>query len=297
MSDPYAEATRHERKRMPTFAKAILVVGGLVAVAFVTIATIATLLVKRQFEDMAMELENGPAFALASDATIAEAVSDAARSIFGEDVRINESDLAFFDPSAAGQEIHIDMSGLEEGLAGLESGLEALVAESLEKGIRIEGSFREGADSWLQIDCRDCPGRLELHADEEGGSLRIRGPGGSTRVDLGNEAARLPRWVPTYPGARLQKRLFSGERDGYRFGGVLHTSGAQAEEVYDWFEENLRSDLDGISNWNGVWKNHDNRGLIQVQSRSRSGTRELTVITWANDEGQSSIVTMHKMER
>ncbi len=321
MSDPYTEATRHERKRMPAFAKVFLVVGGLVATALVTVVVIAVIFVKRQVEEFAHHWEDPAAFEFASsDATTAEAVANAAEALFGDEVQISASDLdvtglnpvelelSHLDLSELGLSasnidgeefrFDFDFSELEDGLREMETALETLIEEAAEKGIRLEGGL-EGEERWFKVDCPDCSSRLELRSDGEGGSLRIRAPAIDARVELGDEAARLPRWVPTYPRARLHKRLFSGEKDGVEFGGVLHTSDAGAKRAYDWFKENLRGRVrvGRVSDWKSVWRDRRERGMIQLTATGLFGERRLAIIVWKNNEGNTSIVTMHKTTR
>ena len=317
MSDPYTEATRNERKKIPPVAKTLLVVGGLVAVAFVTFVVVAALFLKRQFEQvMTAEFEQAAiewqddidSDFFASDAVTAEAVSNAAQALFGDEAQIGESDLELTGLNLAGEGLYFDLSNMD----GLGAELERLVEEAAEKGIVIEGTIgSEGSSGRLQISCANCPTGLVVTGNEGGGSLRIFGGaadvagvlgadvadmlGADVRVDLGDEAAELPRWVPTYPRARLHKRLFSGERDGIEFGGVLHTSRTETASVYNWYEENLDAAKDGygstrlITKWNGRRK----RGTL----RAVGGHRELFVMLWENTEGNTSIVTMHKTKR
>ena len=47
MSDPYTEATRHERRGLPTFAKVVLVAGGLFAATLVAVAVVGAVFARK----------------------------------------------------------------------------------------------------------------------------------------------------------------------------------------------------------------------------------------------------------
>lgn len=82
MSDPYEEATRHDRNRLPTFVKVILVGGGLFAAALVTVAVVGLIFARKMAEELVeqtdvvleeMSFEASPAETFAN---LAESVLD-----------------------------------------------------------------------------------------------------------------------------------------------------------------------------------------------------------------------------
>ena len=216
MTDPYTEATRNDRRGMPTFLKVILVTGGLFAAAFVTLAVVG-IIYARKMADEWVDYSETMFEDLELDATTAAAVANMAEAFIGDEVQITQAD---FDGSAltlrhSGQDgdFHIDLSDLEDWASDMETFLE----REIENGVVIEGAGDESG-GWLRVSRRNGRTILEMRGDEDGGTLSIRGPRTDTRIGLGDDANRIPNWVPVPPDASVRKHLFSGETDKATFG-------------------------------------------------------------------------------
>lgn len=250
MSDPYTEATRRERKRIPTFAKVILVAGGLFAAAFVTLAVVGLLYARKMADDW-----------------------------------MAHSDEAFAD-------VEID-AGAAEALADVFEGT-ALTLQG--EVIRIEGATDESG-GWLTVRGRDGNTIVELRGRGEGGSLRIGGKSMKTWVDLGDEAGRIPSWVPLFPDARVQRHLFSGDSRKGSFGGVLLVADAEARSVYDWYAENLsRAGLEPAKA-RMHWDARKKRGRIMARSDNLDRNRQLLALVSENEDRGTSLMLIHGVER
>lgn len=280
MSDPYTEATRRERKRIPTFAKVILVAGGLFAAAFVTLAVVGLLYARKMADDWTAHSDE--AFAdVEIDAGAAEALAD-----------VFEGAALTLQGEVSHGEIHIDLTDLDEWVADME----VLVEREIEKGIRIEGATDESG-GWLTVRGRDGNTIVELRGRGEGGSLRIGGKSMKTWVDLGDEAGRIPSWVPLFPDARVQRHLFSGDSRKGSFGGVLLVADAEARSVYDWYTENLsRAGLEP-SKARMHWDARKKRGRIMARSDNLDRNRQLHVIVSENEDRETSLMLIHGVER
>ena len=295
MTDPYTEATRNERSGIPTFAKVILVAGGLFAAAFVTLAVVG-IIYARKMADEWMEYSETMFEDLEMDATTAEAVANMAEAFIGDEVQITQAD---FDGSALtlrhqgqGGDFHIDLSDLEDWASEMETFLE----REIENGVVVEGATDESG-GWLTVRRRNGRTILEMRGDEDGGTLRIRGPRTDTRIGLGDDAKRIPNWVPIPPDASVRKHLFSGETDKATFGGVALTVESDGRSVYDWYRDNLPEAGLGTSKSQMHWDVRRKRGKIFARSDGLTRDREMFVLVWDNGERGSSVVLMHKVER
>ena len=295
MTDPYREATHHERRGIPTFAKVILVTGGLFAAALLTIAVVGAIYARKMAEEW-VEHSETVFERLEMDASTAEVVANMAEAFIGDEVQIDQAD---FDGSAltlrhGGQDDHfqIDLSDLE----GWASEMETLLEREIEKGVRIEGATDESG-GWLTVSRRNGRTILEMRGDENGGTLSIRGPRTDARVELGDAADRIPNWVPIFPDASVRKHLFSGETDKASFGGVALKADADGRSVYDWYTDNLPDAGLGVSKSQMHWDVRRKRGKIFARSDGLTRDRELSILVWDNGERGSSVVLMHKVER
>ncbi|MYB07241.1 MAG: hypothetical protein F4Y24_12900 [Gemmatimonadetes bacterium] len=295
MTDPYTEATRNERRGIPTFVKVILVTGGLFAAAFVTLAVVG-IIYARKMADEWVDYSETMFEDLELDATTAEAVANMAEAFIGDEVQITQAD---FDGSALtlrhsgqGGDFHIDLSDLEDWASEMETFLE----REIENGVVIEGAGDESG-GWLRVSGRNGRNILEMRGDEDGGTLRIRGPRTDTRLGLGDDATRIPSWVPIPPDASVRKHLFSGDTDEATFGGVALKVDADGRSVYDWYTDNLPNAGFGVSRSQMHWDDRRKRGKIFARTDGLTQDRELFVLVGDSGERGSSVVLMHKVER
>lgn len=295
MTDPYTEATRHERRGLPTFAKVILVAGGLLAATLVTIAVVGVIYARKAADDWIDRFET--AFEdMELDGTTAEAVANMAETVLGDELQIAEGDFGAsaltLRGEANGADFDIDLSGLDEWV----SDMETLIEQGIEDGVRIEGETDESG-GWITVRRTNGRGILELRGDESGGILRVYGPRTETRIGLGGDADGIPGWVPVHPDARIHKHLFSGDSRKGSFGGVALSAEADARHVFDWYTDNLPRAGLGVSRSRMNWDARRKRGKIHARSDGLARNREMFVLIWENEEGESAIVLMHKVER
>lgn len=294
MTDPYTEATRHERRRLPTFAKVILVAGGLFAATLVTAAVVGMIFARKAFE----EFETPPAEAFADLETLADLaeVLGAEADVFASDLEWTRGDLEqlviALQDARNGSDIDIDLADIAEWV----SELETLIEEAVEEGVRIEGRAH-GSGGRITLSGRDGRTVFEMRGDEKGGVLKIHGPGTDTRIGLGDDAAEIPEWVSVFPDARVARHLLSGDSRKGSFGAVALKADADARSVYDWYRDNLPGAGLGMSMSRMQWDHRRERGEIHARSDGLARERELFVLVWENDEGGTSLFLMHKVDR
>ncbi len=334
MTDPYTEATRHERRGLPTFAKVILVGGGLFAAALVTAAVVGVIFARKAAEEWAEAaeewaeadfetVETAPAEPFADVETLADLaeVLGAEAGVFARDSEgsgrnmerarrdlerakndlerarrdLDQLVISLQHPRDGGDiDIDIDLADIDEWV----SELETLIEEAIEDGVRIEGHANVSGG---RIALRRSNGRtiFELRGDEKGGVLKIHGPRRDTRVSLGNEADEIPEWVPVHPDARVHKHLFSGDSRKGSFGGVMLEADADARNIYDWYADNLAEAGLETSESRTHWDSRRKRGKIHARSDGLARERELVVLVRENERAGagSLILVMHKVER
>ncbi len=301
MTDPYTEATRHERRGLPTFAKVILVGGGLFAAALVTVVVVGTVYARRSAEELTRKLEaafetmGSEAAGPAASADV-ETLADLAESVEGGGV-IGRTDRGAITLRAARSrgDLDIDLADLGDWV----SEVETLIKEAVEDGFRIRGEADESG-GWLTFSRSDGRTVLELYGDGQGAVLKFRSPRTDTRIGLGDEAAEIPEWVPVFPDARVSKHLFSGDsRKGSFGGGVALEADADARNVYDWYADNLAGAGLEPSESRTHWNSRRKRGKIHARSHGLARDREMVVLVRENEKAGagSLILLMHKVER
>ena len=299
MSDPYEEATRHDRRRLPTFAKVILVGGGLFAAVLVTLVVVGMMYGRKMAEDF-MERDDFALEEMDFEASPAETFANLAESMLGEDLEFVEAgeDGRLLTLRLANQDeaIHVDFSELGEWLeGGLESAVEDVVESAVAEGIRIDGRADEEG-GFLRI--RNNNGRtvLEIRGDGQGGVVSIRGPRERIRLRAGEEAGRMPRWVPVPPGASVEF-VFSGDSRGVSMGGAVLKTDASPREAYEWYVDNLPGAGFGISKSKTHFDDRRERGMIQAEREGLGPDRKLSVMMSRDREGKGFVVLMHKTQR
>ena len=81
---------------------------------------------------------------------------------------------------------------------------------------------------------------LHARGDGDGGTLEINTPQGNVRFGAGTgAAAKLPDWVPAYPGARPEAN-FSVNSDDAEGGNFHFTTRDSAKSVLSFYEDNLK---------------------------------------------------------
>lgn len=295
MSDPYEEATRHDHRRLPTFAKVILVGGGLFAAALVTLVVVG-MVYGRKMADEFVERADVTFAGMEFEATPAETFANMAESFLGEELAFVESDgedqsvtLRLANQS---DDIHIDFSDLGDLL---EDGIGAALEEAAAEGIRVDGRADESG-GFLRIRSNNGRTILELRRDDEGGVVRIRGPRERVRLGVGDEAGRMPRWVPVPPGASVDF-VYSGDSRKVSVGGAVLRTDASPLEVYEWYVDNLPGAGFGISMSRSHFDHRRERGRIQAEREGPGPDRKLAVMMSRDRDGQSFAFLMHKTDR
>ncbi len=295
MSDPYEEATRHARRRLPTFAKVILVGGGLFAAALVTLAVVGLIFARKMADDF-IEGADVTFAGMEFEATPAETFANMAESFLGEELAFVETDGA--DQSVTlrladqAEDIHIDFSDLGNRL---EEGIGSALEEAAADGIRIDGRADESG-GFLRIRSNNGRTILEVRSDDEGGVVRIRGPRDRVRLGAGDEAGRMPRWVPVPPGASVDF-VFSGDSRNVSMGGAVLKTDASPLQVYEWYVDNLPGAGFGISTSRTHFDRRRDRGWIQAEREGPGPDRKLAVMMSRGRDGQNSAFLMHRTER
>lgn len=267
MSDPYSEATRHDRRGMSPLAKIMVVVAGCAALG-ITALVVAGLLFVRNASERAVDFRENPAEAFAEMA-----------ELFGEDVTVVETDesaeqvvLRFGDE---GEVVTVDL---------------AQALDRFREGVRFEGEASESGGR-IRIRTSDGETRIELRGDGDGGFLRIDSPDGEMRFSAGDEAGELPDWVPMYPGAQVRNLLFSNESESGRSGAVVLSTDADAGDVVAWYGDRL----DEAGYWTSVVVAgpDGDRGRVEVRSSDGDEGRKLSVVAGRDDDGSGLIVLLY----
>lgn len=295
MSDPYEEATRHDRSRLPAFVKVILVGGGLFAAALVTLAVVG-LIFARKMADELVEQTDVVLEEMSFEASPAETFANMAEAFLGDELTMVETNgaeqsvtLRLADQS---EEINIDFSDLGDWL---EDGIESAIEEAVAEGVRIDGRADESG-GFLRIRSNNGRTILEVRGDDEGGIVRIQGPRERIRLGAGDEARRLPRWVPVYPDATIERRFSSDSRKGSIGGAVLKTD-ARPLEVYEWYIDNLPGAGFGTSASKTRFDHRRESGRIIAERKGMGADRKLAVMMSRTQDGDSFVFVLHMTER
>ncbi len=275
MSDPYREATRHERwGGMSPFARIALVVGSFFAVGL-TVLVVVGLLIARKASEIAGDFRENPAetFALMAEK-------------FSDDVSVVASDgdagQVVLRLENTGEMVTVDLSDVAQSLR-----------EGMREGIHVDGKA-DGRGGVLRITTSEGDATIELRGDEDGGFLRVSTAEKEMRFGAGDASAALPRWVPVHPDARVQKGIFSSETDDAVIGGVVLRTDASPRSVIDWYGEELKGS--GYSSTVTFSRDDAIRGRIEARTYSGGQGRELSVMVGEDDDGDGFIIIIHRTE-
>ena len=271
MSDPYKEATRHMRSRgMSKFARVALLVGGFFVVG-TTIMVMAVVGVIRRISDAVGDFQENPA------ATVANMVEG-----LGADVTVVSTDedegKVVLRVGAAGELVTVNIS---------ESSIP--VQEAADPSVRFDGEA-DKSGGILRIETEAGKTKVELRGGEDGGFLDISTPDREMRFGAGSGSSALPEWVPVYPWAQVDKRLFSVDVDEGSVGGVILKSDATPRELFDWY----RKALDGKTSTITTTSMRDGEMRARIEAVRGGEHRELTAQISEDDEGKSVIVIVYR---
>ena len=271
MSDPYKEATRHARSRGKSkLARVVLIMGGLFVVV-TTVLVVAVAAVMKRLSDTVGDFRENPA------ATVANMVEnlDANVTVVSTDEDEGKVVLRLGD---ARELVTVDLS---------ESA--APVQEAGDPSVRFDGEAGESGGI-LRVDTESGRTTVELRGGEDGGFLDISTPDREMRFGAGSGSSALPKWVPVYPGAKLDKRLFSAEVDESSVGMAKLTVDATPQEIFDWY----RKALDGQTSSITTTSVSDGELRAQIEAVVKGDEhRKLTANIGVDDEGESVIVIVY----
>jgi hypothetical protein len=129
--------------------------------------------------------------------------------------------------------------------------------------------------------------RVDLEAQGEGdsGSLTMRGPDGNMEFGAGS-AAKVPAWVPKYPGAQVVGTfsMQGGDGDGGTF--QLKCSGS-IEQVAAFYEREIKSAGMTVQKHS---MQSGNTSAITVMGENESDGRTLSATVSSTDEGTTAQV-------
>ena len=276
MSDPYREATRHERRAgMSPLAKVALVVGSFFAVGL-TVLVVVGLLIARKASEIAGDFRENPAetFALMAEK-------------FSDDVSVVASDgdagQVVLRLENTGEMVTVDLTDVAQSLR-----------EGIREGIHFDGEADEHGGV-LRITTSEGDATIELRGDEDGGFLWVSTGGEEMRFGAGDASAALPAWVPVHPDARVHKGIFSTETDDAVTGGVVLRTDASPRSVIEWYGEELKGS--GYSSRVTFSRDDAIQGRLEARTYSGGQGRELSLMVGEDDDGDGFIVIIHRTER
>ncbi len=270
---------------MPVWGKILLAFGALSALAFATLVAVGFRAVDELGGWLGTELTGSPA----------EVFADMTENVLGDDVTIvtenqPEGQVAL-RLGQDGREVPVDLSDFGDFVG---EGL-SLIQEGVDKGVRFEGRADE---SGVSVTVRGPGGTtlLELEGDEDGGFVRVAGEDREMFLGLGDEAARAPGWLPVYRRARVHKQLFSYDTGDAKSGGLILMVEDDPARVYDWYVEQLRAG-DGpvrvqMSSHANVFERY--RARIEAGDGSPGGSGAAILISREDDDEETAIMVVYK---
>ena len=270
MSDPYREATRHDRGMSPV-AKIVLIAGGLF-VTLVTALVLVGLFVAKRISDEIGDFGEEPVATLANmmdrlgaDVSVVSSSEDEGQVV----LRVGGGELVTLDISESAERDQ----------------------EAAEPSVRFDGEAGRGGGV-LRLDTEEGRTTVELRGGEDGGFLDISTPGHELRFGAGTGSSALPDWIPLYPGAELGKRQFSAAVDNGSLGGAVYRSDATPDEIFEWYREALDGHVTSHS-FVGVGADGVEKASIEA-SAWEDDTRELTLHIATDDDGRSVLAIAYR---
>ncbi|MGI9625273.1 MAG: hypothetical protein ACR2QM_00440 [Longimicrobiales bacterium] len=178
--------------------------------------------------------------------------------------------------------VTVDLSDLPKMLGG--NGLQSRAEEQLADGVEFDGEADE-TGGVLTVRTSEGETRIELRGDDGGGFLKITTPDDEFHLGAGGEARSLPGWVPVYPGAKVEKRLFSADTEEGRVGAALLSVDGDPEEVLEWYEDTMPGEGFVASTTRMQTDDGEFRGKIEWTNHRGDDEREVSVaVGWDDDE-------------
>ena len=275
MADPYSEVTRREGKGgLSPLAWFFVILGGFFTIGFMGLLGVGFFFAKKASSVLADFREN-PVEAFAE---LAEVV-DEEIEVVATDEAEGTVTLRVRD---TGDLVSVDLSDLP-----------AMIGQKVEEGIRFNGEADESGGV-LTINTSDGETRIELRGDGDGGFLKISTPDEDMHFGAGGDAGALPRWVPVYPDARLEKRLFSAVTDDGRVGGALLRIDDDPERVLRWYQERMPEGGFTASVSRIQLDDGEVQGKMEWSSREGGEDREVSVVVGSDDDEGGFLLLIYR---
>ena len=229
MTDPYREATRHDRKGLSTLARVFLIAGGLLLAVVVALGIWLSVAVDRMADEWNDPWETQGAEAAREVAVVRRAAETAAeaRRAAGELAEARRSIAEAQEPVAA--ELSRAVATVMKDM--LED--EGLGLEPAESGIGLRFTPREGAVTSWSTDFASVSELLDKVARGES-VLAGAERSGEPRRDRDDDGV-APDWVPVYPGAHSAFTL-AATREDLSFGVAAFVAEGSGHGILDWYD-------------------------------------------------------------
>ena len=282
MTDPYQEATRHERTGLSTVAKVFLVGGGLLVAVVIAFTIWMSVAVDRMVDDMVkaaneMSLEVSP-----------EVMTAGTFAMDAVKMEVFEHPEGAVEP---GQSVAPKLA------SAMASALDAILKEHGFSATPGEGSgmafnFEPPDGNAFGMSFPSATGILDQVAL---GEMRFADVNEGAAADGG----KMPDWVPIHPGARHSGSGLYAHAD-FSFGVTVLVADAGAHDMLDWYREGAdRAGLDRVSMF--ITSTRETADGEQVASRldvhrfaAMSKDRSLTVLVTEDDYGDTLFVVIYK---
>ena len=282
MTDPYQEATRHERTGLSTVAKVFLIGGGLLVAVVIAFFVWVSVAVDRMVEDMVKAANEMRPEVSAEVMTAGTFAMDAVK------MEVFEHPEGAVEP---GQSVAPKLA------SAMASALDAILKEHGFSATPGEGSgmafnFEPPDGNAFGMSFPSATGILDKVAL---GEMRFADVNEGAAADGG----KMPDWVPIHPGARHSGSGFYAHAD-FSFGVTVLLADADAHDVLDWYREAAdRAGLDRVSMV--ITSARETADGEQVARRldvhrfaAMSKDRSLTVLVTEDDHGGSLFVVVYK---
>ena len=282
MTDPYQEATRHERTGLSTVAKVFLIGGGLLVAVVIAFFVWVSVAVDRMVEDMVKAANEMRPEVSAEVMTAGTFAMDAVK------MEVFEHPEGAVEP---GQSVAPKLA------SAMASALDAILKEHGFSATPGEGSgmafnFEPPDGNAFGMSFPSATGILDKVAL---GEMRFADVNEGAAADGG----KMPDWVPIHPGARHSGSGFYAHAD-FSFGVTVLVADAGAHDLLDWYREAAdRAGLDRVSMF--ITSTRETADGEQVASRldvhrfaAMSKDRSLTVLVTEDDYGDTLFVVVYK---
>jgi hypothetical protein len=126
---------------------------------------------------------------------------------------------------------------------------------------------------------------IQAHADGQSGAVEINSPQGTMKFGAGAGAAKMPDWVPAYPGVAAQATFSIQGADG-NGGSFQFTTKDAAKDVLAFYEENLKkAGFEITANVTGA-AGGSSGGVLSAEDK---GTNRTVMVTLGSENGATTV--------